>query len=133
MRISDWSSDVCSSDLHAGGIMETELVLGIYIRLQGRKFALFEEGADDFLALAVLRNGEDLHFPTLFDRQLIQHRHFDHARSAPRRPQVDQQRLAPEIRQRDIFAVWALEWEIRCGFPGMAGVDGGAERRFASR
>src|SRR3546814_9344864 len=84
MRISDWSSDVCSSDLHAGGIMETELVLGIYIRLQGRKFALFEEGADDFLALAVLRNGEDLHFPTLFDRQLIQHRHFDHARSAPR-------------------------------------------------
>src|SRR3546814_8204659 len=91
MRISDWSSDVCSSDLHAGGIMETELVLGIYIGLQGRKFALLEEGDDDFLALAVLRNGEDLHFPTLFDRQLIQHRHFDHARSAPRRPQVDQQ------------------------------------------
>src|SRR3546814_15976483 len=101
--------------------METELVLGIYIGLQGRKFALLEEGADDFLALAVLRNGEDLHFPTLFDRQLIQHRHFDHARSAPRRPQVDQQRLAPEIRQRDIFAVWALEWEIRGGFPGKLG------------
>src|SRR3546814_13499161 len=99
MRISDWSSDVCSSDLHAGGIMETELVLGIYIGLQGRTFALFEEGADDFLALAVLRNGEDLHFPTLFDRQLIQHRHFDNARSAPRRTQVDQPRLAPEIRQ----------------------------------
>src|SRR3546814_13675252 len=93
--------------------METELVLGIYIGLQGRKFALLEEGADDFLALAVLRNGEDLHFPTLFDRQLIQHRHFDHARSAPRRPQVDQQRLAPEIRQRHIFAIWAFEGEIR--------------------
>src|SRR3546814_19657571 len=105
MRISDWSSDVCSSDLpdhfltvriikhrrrqHAGGIMETELVLGIYIGLQGRKFALLEEGADDFLALAVLRNGEALHFPTLSDRQLIQPRHFDHARSAPRRQQVE--------------------------------------------
>src|SRR3546814_14314205 len=107
--------------------METELVLGIYIGLQCRKLALFEEGADDFLALAVLRNGEDLHFPTLFDRHLIQHRHFDHARSAPRRQQVDQQRLAPEIRQRKLFALRDFEGEIRSGFAGLVGVGGGSE------
>src|SRR3546814_4725370 len=88
MRISDWSSDVCSSDLlhhacnqlfgffsapihrtdhpdhfltvriikhrrrqHAGGIMETELVLGIYIGLQGRKFARSEEHTSELQSL----------------------------------------------------------------------------------
>ncbi|PAV92724.1 hypothetical protein WR25_10283 [Diploscapter pachys] len=87
--------------------------------------------------LRILADRRDAHGAAL--RQRLQRRQFGDARSAPRRPQIDEHRLALERSEGGGLAVRPLERRARRGLAGMAAVDadlrgrGGRSRRFVGR
>ncbi len=87
--------------------------------------------------LRILADRRDAHGAAL--RQRLQRRQFGDARAAPRRPQIDEHRLALERGEGGGLAVRPLERRARRGLPRMAAVDadlrgrGGRSGRFVGR
>src|SRR3546814_1155246 len=65
MRISDWSSDVCSSDLAAGNILDTQVgmsMASIFDPIQGHQTSLHGQFLSQFAAYLFMASGAFLVF-----------------------------------------------------------------------
>src|SRR3546814_14337026 len=56
MRISDWSSDVCSSDLIIGGYVLQRLIEGAFLQWYGMHIHVWEKLDSDFRLITARRN-----------------------------------------------------------------------------
>src|SRR3546814_8822067 len=65
MRISDWSSDVCSSDLIQGAIKDAKLKVDSQIN--GDKLRVTGKKRDDLQAVMALLRGKEFELPLQFD------------------------------------------------------------------
>src|SRR3546814_5167407 len=78
MRISDWSSDVCSSDLATGSLGFADFRAGAVLqdrldRILGRRLAGIAFGPEDGLAV-IFEIGDELALLVLLDLEIMGHR-----------------------------------------------------------
>src|SRR3546814_2047665 len=109
MRISDWSSDVCSSDLARGAKRIGTLRRRIEVASQRLYSVLFIERLDQG-GVAINRQGH--HFKVLaapFIIQPIERGHFFSERWAPGRPTIKKHDLSKDGRQAHLLSRFVLK------------------------